>query len=61
MVMSRTGIFFYDPSTKSCRRKTKDSPDFSAFYQYEVFNVIQDSRGYYWIATNKKGLIRFDA
>ena len=61
MVMSRTGIFFYDPLTKSCRRKTKDSPDFSAFNQSEVFNVIQDSRGYYWIATSKKGLIRFDA
>ena len=61
MVMSRTGIFFYDPLTKSCRRKTKDSPDFSAFNQHEVFNVIQDSRGYYWIATSKKGLIRFDA
>ncbi len=60
MVMSRTGIFFYDPLTKSCRRKTKGSPDFSAFNQYEVFNVIQDSRGYYWIATSKKGLIRFD-
>ena len=60
MVMSSTGIFFYDPITKSCRRKTKGSPDLSAFNKYEVFNVIQDGRGYYWIATNKKGLIRFD-
>ena len=61
MVMSRTGIFFYDPETKSCKRKTKTSPDFAAFNHYEVFNAMQDSRGYYWIATNKNGLIRYDA
>ena len=60
MIMSSTGIYFYDPITKSCKRKTATSPDFSAFNQYEVFNVIQDSQGYYWIATNKQGLIRFD-
>ncbi len=60
MIMSRRGIFFYDPLTKSCKRKT-NSPDFSPFYNYEVFNVLNDSRGHYWIATNKKGIIRFDA
>jgi signal transduction histidine kinase/streptogramin lyase len=60
MIMSRTGIFFYDPIAKSCKRKIFGGPDFSAFNQYEIFNVIQDRAGYYWIATNKKGLIRFD-
>lgn len=60
MIMSKTGIFFFDPETKSCRRKTKTSPDLSAFYTYEVFNVLEDHRGNYWIATNKKGMIRFD-
>jgi signal transduction histidine kinase len=59
-ITSRTGIFFYDPVSKSCKRKTTSTPDLNAFNQYEVFNVLQDSRGYYWIATNKKGLIRFD-
>ena len=60
MIMSRTGVFFYDRITKTCRRKTAGSPDFSAFDPYEVFNVMQDRRGYYWIATNKKGVIHFD-
>jgi signal transduction histidine kinase/ligand-binding sensor domain-containing protein len=60
MVMSRTGIFFYDETSKSCKRKTKGSPDFSSFYDHEVFNVLHDSKGYYWIATNKNGLIRYD-
>jgi len=59
MIMSRTGVFFYDPGTKTCKRKTTRSPDFSAFNQYEIFNVIQDKHGDYWIATNKKGLIRY--
>lgn len=61
MVMSRSGIFFYDAGTKTCRRKTAGSPDFSAFYYHEVFHVLHDSHGFYWIATNKKGLIRFNA
>ena len=60
MIMSRTGIFFYDTVTKQCKRKTAGSPDFSAFNQHEIFNVTQDSHGNYWIATNKKGLIRFE-
>lgn len=60
MVMSKAGIFFYDTATRTCRRSTPTSPDFSPFYGYEVFNVLQDRNGYYWIATNKKGLIRFD-
>ena len=60
MVMSSTGIFFYDPVAKACRRKTATSPDLSDFNQYEIFNVIHDIRGFYWLATNKKGLIRFD-
>ncbi len=60
MIMSRSGIFFYDTLTRSCKRRTANSPDFSFFRHYEVFNVLQDSKGYYWIATNKKGLIRFD-
>lgn len=60
MIMSSTGIFFYDPATKSCKRKTTNSPDLSAFNHHVIFNVIQDKGGYYWIATNKNGLIRFD-
>jgi len=60
MIMSRSGIFFYDTSTNSCKRKTPGSPDFSAIGEYEVFNVLHDSKGFYWIATNKNGLIRFD-
>lgn len=60
MIMSRSGIFFYDTLSKSCKRKTDSSPDFSSFNDYEVFNVLHDSKGYYWIATNKNGLIRFD-
>jgi len=60
MIMSRTGIFFYDTTSKSCKRKTAGSPDFSSFNDFEVFNVLYDSKGYYWIATNKKGLVRFD-
>ena len=60
MIMSKTGIFFFDVPTRSCKRKTNTSPDFSAFYQYQTFNVLEDKSGYYWIATNKKGLIRFD-
>ena len=60
MILCKTGVFFYDPLTKTCKRKTDTSPDFSPFYQYEVFNVLQDKRGYYWIATNKDGLIRFE-
>lgn len=61
MIMSKTGVFFYDPSSRSCKRNTTNSPDFSPFYNYEVFNVTQDSRGSYWIATNKKGLIRYES
>ena len=60
MIMSRTGIFFYDPVTKNCKRKTAGSPDFSAFNQYEIFNVTPDNRGNYWIATNRKGLIHVE-
>ena len=60
MVMTKTGVFFFDPRTKSCKRKTETSPDFSPFYQFEVFNVAEDNKGHYWIATNKKGLIRYD-
>lgn len=60
MIMSRTGIFFYDPIAKICRRKTSSSPDFSAFNQFEIFNVTQDNGGNYWIATNKKGLIHLE-
>lgn len=60
MIMSRTGIFFYDTIAKNCKRKTAGSPDFSPFNQYEIFNVTQDSRGRYWIATNKRGLICFE-
>jgi ligand-binding sensor domain-containing protein len=60
MILSKTGIFFYDPATKSCRRKTATSPDLSPFYQHQVFNVLHDGNGYYWIATNNQGLIRYD-
>ena len=60
MIMCKTGVFFYDPLTKTCKRKTTTSPDFSPFYQYEVFNLLQDKKGFYWIATNKEGLIRFE-
>ncbi|MGZ8538513.1 MAG: ligand-binding sensor domain-containing protein, partial [Flavisolibacter sp.] len=60
MIMSRTGIFFFDPVSKTCQRKTSKSPDLSSFNKYEIFNILEDSRAYYWIATNKKGLIRFD-
>ncbi len=60
MLTSKTGIFFYDPVSRSCKRKTDTSPDLSAFNEYEVFNVIQDRYGFYWLATNKKGLLRFD-
>ena len=54
MLMSRTGVSFYDPTTKSCRRKTAVSPDFTRFNQTEIFNIIQDKQKNYWIATNKK-------
>ncbi len=47
MIMSRTGIFFYDTVAKACKRKTTDSPDFKSFNQYEIFNVLHDSNGYY--------------
>ena len=60
MIMSSTGVFFYDSTSRSCKRKTATSPDFSSFNNYEVFNVLHDTRGYYWIATNKKGLMRLD-
>ena len=60
MIMCKTGIFIYDPATQSCKRKTPTSPDFSAFDQAGIFNVLHDSRGFYWIATNKMGLVRFD-
>jgi signal transduction histidine kinase/streptogramin lyase len=60
MVLSKNGIFFFDPATKTCRRKTATSPDLSAFYQHQVFNVLNDRNGFYWIATNNQGLIRFD-
>lgn len=60
MIMSRAGVFFYNPKTRQCERRVPGTPDFSAFIGYEVFNVLHDSRGYYWIATNKMGLIRFD-
>jgi signal transduction histidine kinase/sugar lactone lactonase YvrE len=60
MILSKTGIFFYDPATKTCRRKTANSPDLSPFYHHQVFNVLNDHNGYYWIATNNQGLIRFD-
>lgn len=60
MILSKTGVFFFDPATKTCKRKTPSSPDFSAFYQFEIFNVLHDSKGYYWIATNRNGLIRFE-
>jgi signal transduction histidine kinase/streptogramin lyase len=60
MIMSRRGIFFYDSLSKSCRRKTANSPDFSSFKNYEIFNVLHDKNGHYWIATNKSGLIRFN-
>jgi len=60
MIMSKTGVFFFDSLSRTCKRSTSTSPDFSPFYQYEVFNVLQDRHGFYWIATNKKGLIRYD-
>ena len=60
MILSKTGIFFFDPVTKTCRRKTASAPDLSPFYYHEVFNVLEDGKGYYWIATNKKGLIRYN-
>lgn len=60
MIMSKSGIFFFDPVTRTCRRKTAASPDFSAFHGFETFNVLHDSRGNYWIATNSKGLVRFE-
>ena len=60
MIMSRTGIFFYDSLSKKCRRKISTSPDFSSFNNHEVFNVLHDRNDYYWIATNRNGLIRFD-
>lgn len=60
MILSKTGIFFYDRATKTCRRKTATSPDLSPFYQHEVFNVHEDHNGNYWIATNNKGLIRYN-
>ena len=59
MIMSKTGIFFFDPGTRTCKRKTESSPDFSPFYEHGIFNVLHDSKGNYWFATNKKGLIRF--
>ncbi len=60
MVMSNAGVFFYNTEKQLCERKTDGGPDFSFLNHYEVFNVKQDRHGYYWIATNKKGLIRFD-
>ncbi|HUM64939.1 MAG TPA: two-component regulator propeller domain-containing protein, partial [Chitinophagaceae bacterium] len=60
MIMCKTGIYFYDPSTRTCKRKTPGSPDFSAFDQTGIFNVLHDSRGFYWIATNKMGLVRYN-
>src|SRR5690606_28887322 len=60
MIMSRSGVFFYNRETRQCERQVPGGPDFSAFRGYEIFNVLHDSRGYYWIATNKMGLIRFD-
>jgi signal transduction histidine kinase/ligand-binding sensor domain-containing protein len=59
MVMSRTGVFIYDAPSKTCKRKAVNSPDFFFLNTYELFNIIQDSNGFYWIATNKKGLIRY--
>ena len=60
MIMSKTGVFFFDTLTRTCKRKITHSPDLSAFYNYEIFNVLEDHLGNYWIATNRKGLIRFD-
>lgn len=60
MIMSRSGVFFYNREARKCERYVPGGPDFSAFSGYEIFNVLNDSRGYYWIATNKMGLIRFD-
>jgi signal transduction histidine kinase/ligand-binding sensor domain-containing protein len=61
MIMSRSGVYFFDPLTYTCKRKTPSSPDLSPFYAHEVFNVLQDGNGNYWIATNKKGIIRYNA
>ena len=60
MIMSKTGVFFFDPATRTCKRKIPAGPDFSAFYQFQVFNVLNDSKGNYWIATNSNGLIRYE-
>lgn len=60
MIMSRSGVFFYNTKTRQCERQTPGGPDFSRFRGYEIFNVLHDSKGHYWIATNKMGLIRFD-
>ncbi len=60
MIMSKTGVFFFDPATRTCKRKIPGGPDFSAFYQFQVFNVLHDSKGNYWIATNSNGLIRYE-
>jgi signal transduction histidine kinase len=59
MIMSKTGIFFFDAASRTCRRKTATSPDFSPFFSRQVFNVLHDQSGLYWIATND-GLIRFN-
>jgi signal transduction histidine kinase/ligand-binding sensor domain-containing protein len=59
MILSKTGIFFFDTVSNSCRRTAATGADFRPFYEHEVFNVLEDRNGYYWIATNKKGLIRY--
>jgi signal transduction histidine kinase/ligand-binding sensor domain-containing protein len=60
MVMTRSGIFFFDRATQSCKRKTSTSPDLSAFDDHQVFNVYQDRSNRYWIGTNT-GLFSFNA
>lgn len=60
MVMSRNGIFFYDSASRTCQRRISSGPDFSPLAHFEVFDVLQDHSGNYWVATNKEGLIHFN-
>jgi len=57
-VMSATGVFVYDSVSQTCVRKLPNAPDFAFLDHTQVFDVMRDSRGYYWIATNGRGLIQ---
>ena len=59
MILCDKGVFVYDSSSATCRRGAAGLPDFSPLNDKQVFNLIEDRTGSYWLATYSSGLLRY--